>query len=71
VIRTCAVHDLIPFDMVLEQELRTKGGLLVVAKGQEVTAALILRLKSFLEYGAIDDMVTVSAPVHEAMTTTA
>lgn len=54
------VVELVPGrGMVLEQELRTKAGLLLVAKGQEVTAALIVRLKSFLEYEAIGRTVTL------------
>jgi response regulator RpfG family c-di-GMP phosphodiesterase len=53
VVLNCAIEDLIPSGMVLEKEVRTKAGLLLVAKGQEVTEALILRLKSFQEYGAI------------------
>ncbi len=71
VIQTCAVRDLIPFAMVLEQELRTKVGLLLVAKGQEVTPALILRLNSFLEYGTIEPTVTVSWSMNGAMATRA
>jgi response regulator RpfG family c-di-GMP phosphodiesterase len=65
-VQTCTIQELIPFGMVLEQELRTKAGLLLVAKGQEVTAALILRLKSFQEFGSIGDTVTVSAPANRA-----
>jgi hypothetical protein len=46
---------------------------LLVAKGQEVTEALILRLKSFQEDGAIGGTVTVtvSSSVNRAMATTA
>jgi hypothetical protein len=32
-VRFCDIDDLIPFDMTLEEELRTKTGLLLVAKG--------------------------------------
>jgi len=60
VVRSCTVGELIPVGMVLEQEVRTKAGLLLVAKGQEVTEALILRLKSFQEYGAIGRAVVLS-----------
>jgi response regulator RpfG family c-di-GMP phosphodiesterase len=70
VVRTCTVDELIPFGMVLEQEVRTKTGLLLVAKGQEVTEALILRLKSFQEYGTIGPTVTVMASANQAMATT-
>jgi response regulator RpfG family c-di-GMP phosphodiesterase len=59
----CNIDELVPSGMILDQELRTKAGLLLVAKGQEVTAALIVRLKSFQEYGTIGSTVTVSAGV--------
>jgi response regulator RpfG family c-di-GMP phosphodiesterase len=62
-VRTCDVEDLIPYDMILEQEVRSKTGLLLVAKGQEVTSALILKLKSFLEKGAIGRKVEISSPI--------
>jgi len=73
VVRTCSVEELIPFGMVLEQEVRTKAGLLLVAQGQEVTEALILRLKSFQEYGSIGGsvMLTVSTTVNQAKVATA
>jgi len=60
-VRACDVDELIPFDMILEEELRTRTGLLLVAKGQEVTSALILKLKNFLEKGAIGRKVLISA----------
>jgi CheY-like chemotaxis protein len=63
VVRTCNIDELVSFGMVLEHELRTKAGVLLVAKGQEVTSALILRLKSFGEYGTIGPTVTVVATV--------
>ena len=47
--------------MVLEEELRTKSGLLLVAKGQEVTPTLILKLKNFLEKGSIGRKVMISS----------
>ncbi|MFZ3341741.1 MAG: HD domain-containing phosphohydrolase [Terriglobales bacterium] len=72
VVRDCTVDELIPFGMILEQEVRTKAGLLLVAKGQEVTEALILRLKSFQEYGAIGRAVvlTVSTSGNQAKAAT-
>jgi response regulator RpfG family c-di-GMP phosphodiesterase len=48
--------------MVLEQEVRTNTGLLVAAKGQEVTSLLILKLQNFLAKGAINDQVAISEP---------
>lgn len=49
--------------MILDQDVRTEKGLLVAAKGQEVTAPLLLKLKSYLGKGAIPDEVAVSRPV--------
>jgi response regulator RpfG family c-di-GMP phosphodiesterase len=48
--------------MTLDQDVRTEKGVLVAAKGQEVTAPLLLKLKSFLGKHAIADEVTVSQP---------
>jgi FixJ family two-component response regulator len=70
-IRSCDVDELIPFDMTLEEELRTKTGLLLVAKGQEVTSTLILKLKSFLEKGAIGRRVAISSNLNRATAATA
>jgi hypothetical protein len=68
VVLNCTIVDLIPSGMVLEKEVRTKAGLLLVAKGQEVTEALILRLKSFREYGALSQgfVLTVSSSGNHA-----
>jgi response regulator RpfG family c-di-GMP phosphodiesterase len=60
-VRACDIAELIPYDMVLQEELRTKTGILLVAKGQDVTPTLILKLKSFLEKGAIGRKVAISA----------
>jgi DNA-binding response OmpR family regulator len=48
--------------MILDQEVRTAKGLLVAPKGQEVTAPLLLKLKSFLGKNAIADAVFVRRP---------
>ena len=67
-VQVCNIEELVPCGMVLQQEVRTKAGLLMVAKGQEVTSALIARLKSFLEYETIGRTVTVIATVEQAVT---
>ncbi len=59
--RACTIAEL-SNGMILEQEVRTDTGLLIVAKGQEVTQALILKLKNFYEKNAVDGVVTVSLP---------
>jgi FixJ family two-component response regulator len=60
-VRPCDIDELVPFDTTLEEELRTKTGLLLVSKGQEVTPTLILKLKNFLEKGAIGRKVLISS----------
>jgi response regulator RpfG family c-di-GMP phosphodiesterase len=49
--------------MILMQEIRTKAGMLVVAKGQEVTLALQIKLKNFSDAGTIDKEIAVLVPV--------
>jgi response regulator RpfG family c-di-GMP phosphodiesterase len=48
--------------MILEQDVRTEKGVLVAAKGQEVTRLLRLKLKSYLGKGAIPNEVVASQP---------
>lgn len=49
--------------MVLQQEVRTRSGLLVVAKGQEVTYPLLIKLANFAQRHAIDERLMVLVPV--------
>jgi response regulator RpfG family c-di-GMP phosphodiesterase len=49
--------------MILMEEIRTKAGMLVVAKGQEVTLALQIKLKNFSHAGTIDKEIAVLIPV--------
>jgi response regulator RpfG family c-di-GMP phosphodiesterase len=49
--------------MILQQEVRTKTGLLVVAKGQEVTHALLVRLENFSRARAIDGEIMALVPM--------
>ncbi len=60
-VRACSVHDLHP-GMVLREEVRTHSGMLVVAKGQEITYPLCMRLKNFHARQAISDKVVVLIP---------
>ena len=46
VVRLAAVRDLYP-GMVLDEDIRAKTGLLVIAKGHEVTYAMMERLRSY------------------------
>jgi response regulator RpfG family c-di-GMP phosphodiesterase len=64
-IRTCPIPEL-RAGMVLREEVRTHGGLLVVAKGQEISSALLLRLGNFYERKQISGSVLVLMHSHPA-----
>jgi two-component system chemotaxis sensor kinase CheA len=49
--------------MVLDQEIRNKQGMLLVAKGQEVTAAVLIKLENFARAGLIDRDVQALVPM--------
>ncbi|MFY9645762.1 MAG: HD domain-containing phosphohydrolase [Terriglobales bacterium] len=49
--------------MILYQEIKTKAGILVVAKGQEITHALLIKLDNFARAGTIDRDIMVLVPV--------
>jgi FixJ family two-component response regulator len=49
--------------MILQQEIKTRTGMLIVAKGQEVTHALQLKLENFANAGTIDKEISVFIPV--------
>jgi hypothetical protein len=48
--------------MVLLQEIRTKTGMVVVAKGQEVTHALLIKLANFSRAGTIEKEIMALVP---------
>ena len=48
--------------MILQEEIRTKTGLLLVGKGQEVTYPLLVRLKNFQQRRTISDKVLAQVP---------
>jgi response regulator RpfG family c-di-GMP phosphodiesterase len=60
-LRKVSTTKLIP-GMILQQEIRTKTGLLVVVKGQEVTHALIAKIENFAHSGKIEK--EIMAMVH-------
>jgi response regulator RpfG family c-di-GMP phosphodiesterase len=60
-IRTCRIELLSP-GMIVQHEVRTDEGVLLVSKGQEVTPPLILKLKNFHARRVIAGDVTVSMP---------
>jgi ActR/RegA family two-component response regulator len=60
-IRRCRIEDLVP-GMIIQQEVRTVDGVLLVSKGQEATSPLVLKLKNFHARRTIGADVTVSMP---------
>ena len=63
----CQLTDL-RAGMVLREEIRTHTGLLVAAKGQEITSALLLRVRNFRERNQISGKVTVVIPKNSGLT---
>jgi hypothetical protein len=61
VVRACPLSELVA-GMVLNEEVRTSNGMLIVAKGQEVTYPLIVKLKNFHEKRAIQGTISVAVP---------
>jgi hypothetical protein len=49
--------------MVLDEEVRTTNGALLVAKGVEITEPLLARLRNFHLRRAIPDSIRVLVPV--------
>jgi len=60
-IRKCRIEELSP-GMIIQQEVRTSEGALLVSKGQEVTSPLLFKLKNFHARRAVTGDVTVSMP---------
>jgi CheY-like chemotaxis protein len=58
-IRNCRVEELAP-GMIVQQEIRTHDGALLVSKGQEVTPTVIFKLKNFHARRAIAGTLNVS-----------
>jgi len=59
--RKCQIADLAP-GMILQQEVRSTTGGLLVSRGQEVTPTVIFKLKNLYSRRAIAGEVTVSLP---------
>jgi response regulator RpfG family c-di-GMP phosphodiesterase len=49
--------------MILQQEIRTLAGMLVVAKGQQVTHALLIKLENFSRAGTIEKEIAALVPI--------
>jgi hypothetical protein len=63
-VRSCRIADL-TVDMVLQEDVRTKNGVLVVAKGQQITYPLLVRLRNFWEGRAISGSILVHVPAEK------
>jgi response regulator RpfG family c-di-GMP phosphodiesterase len=48
--------------MILQQELRTLTGILVVPKGQEITSALLIKLENYSRGGRIENEILALVP---------
>lgn len=59
--RKYQVEDLAP-GMLIQEEIHTLAGTLVVSKGQEVTPAVILKLKNLLARGTMRNNICASTP---------
>jgi hypothetical protein len=60
-LRKCRIEDLSP-GMIIQQEVRSYQGTLLVSKGQEVTSTVIFKLKNFHARRTIGGEVMVSVP---------
>ena len=49
--------------MVVEQEIRTKEGMLLVAKAQEITPALLVKLDNRAKAGQLEKEIMALVPV--------
>ena len=57
----CQIENLTP-GMIVQEEVHTLAGTLVVSKGQEVTPTVIFKLKNLLARGAVSNNVSASMP---------
>ncbi len=63
IVRTCTMDELVA-GMIVDEDIFAKNGSLIVAKGQEVTIPLTLKLKTFSEKQVIRSTVRVTLPRH-------
>ncbi len=52
--------------MVLDEDVRSTSGVLIVSKGQRANAGMLARLRNYAELGTINDQVHVLMPPKEA-----
>jgi response regulator RpfG family c-di-GMP phosphodiesterase len=58
-VRTCRIED-ISAGMIIDKEVRTETGLLIMGRNQEVTPFMILKLKNYYEKGLIVGDIVIS-----------
>jgi response regulator RpfG family c-di-GMP phosphodiesterase len=63
---SCRISEL-ECNMVLQEDVRTESGLLLVAKGQRVTFPLLMRLRNFWQRKSISASVLVHVPLDPAV----
>ena len=61
VVKKCSIDDL-SAGMIIQEEVRTADGGLLVSKGQEVTPTVIFKLKNFQARRAISGTLSISMP---------
>src|SRR5437868_4409841 len=59
-VQKCNIDELYP-GMIIQQDVHSNGGTLVVSNGQEVTPTVISKLKNFHARGSVEGTVKVSA----------
>jgi response regulator RpfG family c-di-GMP phosphodiesterase len=59
--RKCSIEELAP-GMIIQQEIRAADGSLIISKGQEVTSAVIFKLKNLQARRAISGNIRISVP---------
>jgi hypothetical protein len=60
-IRKCRIEELIP-GMILQEEVRSTTGGLLISRGQEITPTVIFKLRNFHSRRAIAGEITVAMP---------
>lgn len=63
-LKSLRINELAP-GMVIAEDIRTKTGILLVQKGQEISELLLERLRNFWSNRAIGDRIRVRVPVQE------
>jgi response regulator RpfG family c-di-GMP phosphodiesterase len=58
---TCRIEEISP-GMIIEADVSSQAGQLIIARNQEVTPSVILKLKNYRQKGLIADDIAVSTP---------